>query len=153
MSLSLRTLLWWLLCKASWAVLLVRAVGTSSPCQLQLRKGKKSTFRHFVFLRVMRSVAKRNPVRSEFRTLWPDTVKLSGSGSGSDHQCSGAGAALFGRSREKRGGSSSTAQAPALNLCLKKRNKQNCQEKCKIKLICLFKYSTGIAKQSSRTFL
>ena len=45
-------------------------------------------------------------------------------------QCCGAGAALFGRSREKRGGSgsSSTAQAQALTLCLKKRNKQNCYQ-------------------------
>ena len=42
--------------------------------------------------------------------------------------CCGSGAALFGRSRscEKKGGSgsSSTVQAPALTLCLKKRNKQ-----------------------------
>ena len=47
-------------------------------------------------------------------------------------QCCGAGAALFGWSRswshEKRGGSgsSSSAQAPALTPCLKKRDKQNC---------------------------
>ena len=40
-------------------------------------------------------------------------------------QCYGAGAALFGRSREKRAGSSSTAQAPAMAPCLKKRYNKN----------------------------
>ena len=53
-------------------------------------------------------------------------VLLSEMGVRSFNQCCGA--ALFSRSREKRGGSgsSSTAQPPALTLCLKKRNKLNC---------------------------
>ena len=40
-------------------------------------------------------------------------------------QFCGAGAALIGRSRYKRAGSSSTAQAPAMTPCLKKRYNKN----------------------------
>ena len=57
-------------------------------------------------------------------------------------QCFGACAALFGRSREKRGGSgsSSTAQAPAMAPCLKKRYNKNGNNVNSINLSLLVKY-------------
>ena len=59
-------------------------------------------------------------------------------------QCCGAGAAPFLAAAVEKwdvSGSSSTAQATDLTLFLKKRNtgNKNVQQKCKIKLICLFK--------------